>query len=492
MGANDICLLQVPSLSALSSSTTFGSICLPSGPPQHGEACWVSGWGNRSGAGSDFPNALHEVGINLFSHEYCNTYVNSWMSTIADVELCAGTPDLDGNCLNDPGKDACQGDSGGPLTCVRNGVPELAGVVSWGYGCANQGNPGVYANTFYYNDWIRSTMQQGPAINHTTGPFTTTPFVTSDPPFTTPTTVPAPVSTTVPIGPTGTMMTTAFGCPPPAADEFVPVTQSIQPGLRCEDNGNHKIVGGNKVPSTEYYPWQVRLSLDNAYQCGGAIIADNWIATAAHCCDQISSVEVFIGDLDQWSSNQGGEFSVFSEKIIMHELYPDSRNGIANDICLLKVPSISAAKPNSCDDCYSSICLPDRDFEHGEACFVSGWGTTEFQGSISRDLLQVGISLMDNEYCTNSCHVTNSMVNGAIDGLEICAATHNPNGGKTKPGKDACQGDSGGPLTCVRDNKPYLAGVVSWGFGCAAEGQPGVYANVHHYLNWIDNKMKNE
>lgn len=51
--------------------------------------------------------------------------------------------------------------------------------------------------------------------------------------------------------------------------------------------------------------------------------------------------------------------------------------------------------------------------------------------------------------------------------------------------RDACQGDSGGPLRCVVDGKSYLAGLVSWGIGCATEGVPGGYTNVANYHEWI-------
>ena len=481
--SNDICLLRVPSLAANkpSSETTYGTICLPAEDYEHAENCFVSGWGTTSSNGS-VSQFLQEVGVNLFDHDYCNNrcHVSGDMigATHGDKEICGGTGNPDGMTV--AGKDSCQGDSGGPLTCVRNGVPELAGVVSWGYGCAAEGNPGVYANTFHYNDWIKNTINDAPVV--TTTPDWNTAHTTH------PTTNPTSNQPTM----APNAFTTVEGCPAPEDDEFQPVSQQIQKGLRCDNSNINKIVGGNAVASTEYYPWQVRITLNDMYQCGGSIIDDEWIVTAAHCCAGINKAEVYIGDLDMFSNNQGGEFSLVASDIIKHESYPDPANGIANDICLLKVPSIAAeASTTGCNDCYSSICLPTHDFDHGEACFVSGWGTTAAGGSVSRHLLQVGVSLMDFEYCTNPCHVTSSMVHGVVDEKEICATIHNPDGGQTLPGKDACQGDSGGPLTCVRNNKPVLAGVVSWGFGCAGEGNPGVYANTHYYLDWIAETMEN-
>ena len=57
------------------------------------------------------------------------------------------------------------------------------------------------------------------------------------------------------------------------------------------------------------------------------------------------------------------------------------------------------------------------------------------------------------------------------------------------PGKDACQGDSGGPLTVKDSDQHHLAGVVSWGYGCAADGLPGVYAEVAQLRSWVDTTM---
>lgn len=74
--------------------------------------------------------------------------------------ICAGKLDNNVDGLTDGGVDSCQGDSGGPLICGIDGKAALVGVVSWGYGCAFEGFPGIYSSTAHSStkNWIRKTI----------------------------------------------------------------------------------------------------------------------------------------------------------------------------------------------------------------------------------------------------------------------------------------------------------------------------------------------
>ena len=100
---------------------------------------------------------------------------------------------------------------------------------------------------------------------------------------------------------------------PIPSSEFDQVTDQIESGLQCTDGllnaqENAKIVGG-VIAEQGTYPWQVRLNIDGGFLCGGAIIHDRWVLTAAHCCEDTSSIEVFVGDWNQWSNDEN-EFMV--------------------------------------------------------------------------------------------------------------------------------------------------------------------------------------
>ena len=89
-----------------------------------------------------FIQKIFQVDVPVVSDDDCRDSYGQ--NDIADSMICAG--------LDEGGKDSCQGDSGGPFMCGN----ELSGVVSWGYGCAEAGYPGVYTQTSYFVDWVNS------------------------------------------------------------------------------------------------------------------------------------------------------------------------------------------------------------------------------------------------------------------------------------------------------------------------------------------------
>ncbi|WP_329484706.1 serine protease [Kribbella sp. NBC_01484] len=108
-----------------------------------GAASVVYGWGSTEGTGPE--DTFQKVDVPVLGDAYCEQAYASEGYT-ADGEICAG--------YEDGGKDSCQGDSGGPL--VLNG--RLFGVVSWGVGCADAGNPGVYAEVATYAAELHSQI----------------------------------------------------------------------------------------------------------------------------------------------------------------------------------------------------------------------------------------------------------------------------------------------------------------------------------------------
>jgi uncharacterized repeat protein (TIGR01451 family) len=116
-----------------------------------GTMATVTGWGNRSGTVEDFPETLHQVQVPIITNGQCEDWYDGSVGSddwITANMLCAA--------FAEGGKDACQGDSGGPLVIPDGQDWQLAGVVSWGIGCAEPYQPGVYTRVSQYVDWIES------------------------------------------------------------------------------------------------------------------------------------------------------------------------------------------------------------------------------------------------------------------------------------------------------------------------------------------------
>ncbi|NUT90579.1 MAG: serine protease [Saccharothrix sp.] len=218
-----------------------------------------------------------------------------------------------------------------------------------------------------------------------------------------------------------------------------------------------KIVGGTVVTDVDQYPYVVALITPDGKQfCGGALIAERRVMTAAHCTSGLTPSEVRVVGGRLALSGSGGTVSEVTA-ITNHPDYESAEKG--DDIAEI---TTKEAFPNE------PIALPepaDILYRPGTIGTVLGWGRTSEGGQSSDVLREVDLPIRSAKDCKDAYETKFNRV------AMFCAGY--PDGGK-----DSCQGDSGGPF--VVNGK--LAGIVSWGEGCARPGKPGVYTRVKHYV----------
>lgn len=249
-------------------------------------------------------------------------------------------------------------------------------------------------------------------------------------------------------------------------------------------NRSGKIISGQSA-SKGSFPWQAMLwELWAGAFCGGALVSEEWIVTAAHCIVEfqdrfarslrIASLVVKLGKNDQ-NHREVEEAIVNVAKVITHPRF--DQVSYDNDIAMVRL-----SRKVRFTDYILPICVGTRNFleenvyTRNVSGTVTGWGLMAEDGSWPMRLQQITLPLVDHDKCVESTAypVTENM---------YCA------GYEKRVIGDACKGDSGGPFAVQVEARWYLAGLVSWGEGCDREGKYGFYLKVGNYIAWMKHIM---
>lgn len=260
--------------------------------------------------------------------------------------------------------------------------------------------------------------------------------------------------------------------------------------LSCETHGDKisnvcgrpqllaRMVGGKNAMVGEW-PWQVSIQRDGIHKCGGSLISESWVLTAAHCFSNTSKTSLYQVLLGALQLVQPGPHAVLRGVRRVHS-HPQYR-GLASsaDVALVELD-----KPVTFNRYMLPVCLPQPTvlFRTNMSCWVTGWGSPSETDALPspRILQKLEVPIIDTHLC-NQMYSRN-----ALGGLQPRTIQHDMLcAGFAEGKKDACQGDSGGPLVCKVGQTWLQAGVISWGEGCARRNRPGVYIRLTSHYDWI-------
>ncbi|XP_076997282.1 serine protease 53 isoform X2 [Tamandua tetradactyla] len=383
---------------------THTPLCLPQ--PAHrfpfGASCWATGWNQNTSGG---PRTLRNLRLRLISRPTCNCLYNrlhqrQLANPAQPRMLCGGAqPGVQG---------PCQGDSGGPVLCQEpDGHWVQAGIISFASSCAQEDTPVLLTDTAAHSSWLQAHAQEAAFLTQSTDT-------------------------------------------PEISDEDSCVACG---SLRGE---------GPRAGAPSLWPWVARLKHQGKLVCGGALVSEEVVLTAAHC---------FIGRQipEEWSVRLGtGPEEWGLKQLILHGAYTHPEGG--SDVALLLL-----TQPVTLGPSLRPLCLPyaDHRLPDGEHGWVLGLA---HQGAGLSFLQTVPVTLLGPRACNRLHAASGNEGITILPGMVCTSAVGEP---------PHCEGLSGAPLMYEVRGTWFLAGLHNFGDACRGPTRPAVFTALPDQEAWV-------